>query len=116
MIASKLLAKCFTIDPLSGYKGGTINIPDIVNCENVRMIERGGSLCLTNKTRHTIGVLGVLVAKYFYGRFAVKAGVLRKVNLAHAALSYLGDNAVLGKHRARGDGGGGLIGNQQFQG
>src|SRR5206468_10275283 len=79
-----VLPECLAIDKLSGNKMSLLDLPDLMNGDDVRMIERRGGARLLLKTDHTICVPGEIGRQQFERHLATERHVLCQVNLAHS--------------------------------
>ena len=79
-----------------------LELPDVMHCHNVRMIQRRGHLRLTLESPAR-GCIREIVGEDLHGHRSIELGVERPVDSTHATLAELRFNAVGANERADGN-------------
>ena len=80
-----LFAQGHAIDELHHDEVGSFVFTNLMDLGDVRMIERGGRLRLTNEPLHTIAIRSNIRRQNFQRDSAIELGVLRQIHLTHPA-------------------------------
>ena len=74
-----------SLDELHGQKTAVIEIADLIDRDDVGMVEGGGGASFLLETAHRVGVARESGLQQLDGDFASQPGIVREVDLAHAA-------------------------------
>lgn len=74
----------------------TINLLDLVDCADVRMVQGRGSPGLAAKAFQCLGIVGEFLGKELQGHVPTELDVFRLVHHAHASAANPADDAVMG--------------------
>src|SRR4029077_5469667 len=80
---------------LHGDERLTLVLANLINCADIRMIQRRSGLCLTPKSFQHLLVLGKMARKELQGDKTMERNVLRLVDDTHAATPDRLDDAVM---------------------
>jgi len=94
-LLGKNLGEGFPFHPLHGDEVNAVGFLDRVHRHDVGVIESGDGFGLALETGAPLGACGELGREDFQSDFAIELRVLREIDLAHAALSQLLDDAVV---------------------
>src|SRR5215813_9604029 len=99
-----LVAQRHAVDELHGNEVDIITPTNLVNVRNVRMIERGSSLCLLNKSPHPFLISRKISWQNLQRHLAIEFGVLRQIHFAHSALTDFRADNIPTQFCSRGEG------------
>ena len=87
--------KRLTLDELCDDVVCTVRFADLINGDDVRMVESGGSFGFLYETPHPIGICGEFTWQQLKRYFAIESSVLGQVHFSHPARAEFFDNAVM---------------------
>src|SRR5262245_22475975 len=87
-----LIAQCLAFDKLADDVMRAISFADLVNCQDVGMIQRGGCLCFALETSHAIRILCEGCGQHFERDLTFEPEVLGQENFAHSTTAKLADD------------------------
>jgi hypothetical protein len=105
----RAIAERAPADPLDGEEGTSVDLADLVDRDDVRMVQRGERPRLSPEPRPVIGIEARGVEEELERDVAAERGVVRAVDGTHAALGDLLDDAVLPEEGAGGGDHGGIL-------
>src|SRR5438445_8870053 len=93
--ARDVVLQCCAVKKLHGDERLPVLVVDFVDGADVRVIQRGGSLCFTLKAAEGLRILGYLLGQEFQGHKPSELHILRLINHTHPAPAELLDDAVM---------------------
>ena len=100
-LAGQRVAHLLAANQLHGDVGATVDLADLVNDGDVRMLERGGGLRLLDEAPTPIGVVGQIVGQDLERDIAIQPRVGGAVDNAHAAAADLFSDTGTARRGAR---------------
>jgi len=88
--------KCHAVEKLHDDEGLPVVLADLVNRTDVRVIQRGGSLCFALEPAESLRILCHAVGQELERDETAKIGILRFVDNAHSAAPKLFKDVVMG--------------------
>src|ERR1700694_2197446 len=85
-----------------GDEASSVGFVNLVDCADVRMVQRGRSVCFPLETAESLCVVSEFVGKELQGNMATELEVCRLVHNTHAATADLAVDAVMGNRLTHG--------------
>src|SRR6516165_5544828 len=94
-LASNPVLECLSLQKLHRNEGLALVITNLINCADIRVVQRGGCLSFTLETLQSLAVPGEPLGQEFERDEAMQPGVLGLVNHAHAPAAEFLQNAIV---------------------
>jgi hypothetical protein len=87
-------AQRMAFDELGHYEIEGINLPDFMNGEDIRMVQRGGDVSFSPEPSQPVCVLGELCGQQLQRDAPIEAKILSEEDITHPSLSYVSYDPV----------------------
>src|SRR5215831_9171136 len=89
------MPECLSLQQFHGNEGSPICLVNFIDRADVRVVQRGGGLGFSLKTRQCLRVFGYIVREELEGDKSTELHVLRLINHTHPTTTQLLDDAVV---------------------
>src|SRR6266571_4840907 len=95
-LASNLVPECLPLQQFHGDEGSPIELVNLMDRADVRVIKRGCCLCFPLEAAEGLRIVGEFVGKELQGDVATELEVFGLIHDTHSPAADLAENAVMG--------------------